>query len=254
MEELPAPVSEMITGAEIYDSSFSKEARVFFVDKEDGLFLKEAKAGMLKNEALMTSFFHSRGLSAEVLYYDTIGSKDYFITRRIPGENCIHEMYLKDPERLCDTIAGRLRSLHETDPSGCPVLNRIETYRNSVLKGIKGNNYDLDLFEGIWDFGSVDEVIDMARQGLSKLKAEVLIHGDYCLPNIILNKWRFSGFIDVGNGGLGDRHIDILWGIWTLKYNLKTAEYTDRFKDAYGRDIIDDNKLRVIAAMEIVGG
>ncbi|MCR4682109.1 MAG: phosphotransferase [Clostridiales bacterium] len=93
-----------------------------------------------------------------------------------------------------------------------------------------------------------------AEAGLSRLKSDVLIHGDYCLPNIILDGWSFSGFIDTGNGGMGDRHIDVLWGIWTLKFNLGTAKYTDRFIDAYGRDRIDPCLLRRVAAMEMIGG
>ena len=86
------------------------------------------------------------------------------------------------------------------------------------------------------------------------LKKEVLLHGDYCLPNIILNNWKFSGYIDLGCGGIGDRHIDVLWGIWTLNYNLGTATYTGRFIDVYGRDMIEPEKLRMIAAMEMIGG
>ncbi len=86
------------------------------------------------------------------------------------------------------------------------------------------------------------------------LKDDALLHGDYCLPNIILSDWKLSGYIDVGNGGIGDRHIDILWGIWTLNYNLGTIKYTDRFIDAYGRDKVDMAMLRMTAAMEMIGG
>ena len=93
-----------------------------------------------------------------------------------------------------------------------------------------------------------------AREGFSEMRTDALIHGDYCLPNIILKDWKLSGYIDVGNGGLGDRHIDILWGIWTLKYNLKTTRYTERFMDAYGRDLVEPEKLRCLAAMEMIGG
>ena len=85
------------------------------------------------------------------------------------------------------------------------------------------------------------------------LKSDTLIHGDYCLPNIMLDNWRFSGFIDLGNGGRGDRHIDIFWGAWTLEFNLKTDEYRQRFFDAYGRDLIDVEALRVVGAAETFG-
>ena len=59
--------------------------------------------------------------------------------------------------------------------------------------------------------------------------------------------------IDVGCGGVGDRHIDLFWGVWTLAYNLKTDRYGERFLDAYGRDGVDVSLLHVIAAAEAFG-
>lgn len=124
----------------------------------------------------------------------------------------------------------------------------------SVNSSFDQKHYEPDLFAGIWEFTSFEETWDAAQEGMRYLKPDALIHGDYCLPNIILNDWHFAGYIDLGNGGIADRHIDILWGIWTLKYNLGTAAYTDRFIDAYGRDRIEPEKLRQIAAMEMIGG
>ena len=69
----------------------------------------------------------------------------------------------------------------------------------------------------------------------------------------MLDHWRFSGFIDLGNGGLGDRHVDLFWGAWTLRYNLKTDRYCDIFFDAYGREAINPTLLRAIAAIETFG-
>ena len=67
----------------------------------------------------------------------------------------------------------------------------------------------------------------------------------------MLDNWKFSAFIDVGNGGVGDRHIDIFWGVWTLFFNLKTNAYYDRFLDAYGWDRIEPELLRTVAAFEV---
>lgn len=85
------------------------------------------------------------------------------------------------------------------------------------------------------------------------LQSRVLLHGDYCLPNIILNNWKLSGVIDVGGGGVGDRHLDIFWGIWTLWFNLKINKYHERFLDAYGRDKADESILKIVAAAEVFG-
>ena len=59
--------------------------------------------------------------------------------------------------------------------------------------------------------------------------------------------------MDVGCGGVGDRHIDLFWGVWTLSFNLKTDRYRDRFLDAYGRDRVDETALKIVAAAEVFG-
>ena len=81
----------------------------------------------------------------------------------------------------------------------------------------------------------------------------MILHGDYCLPNVMLEDWRFSGFIDLDHGGIGDRHIDLYWGCWSLGFNLKTDRYRDRFLDAYGRDMVNEELLPVIGAFETFG-
>lgn len=90
----------------------------------------------------------------------------------------------------------------------------------------------------------------VATEAAGELRTDALLHGDYCLPNVILDDWRFSGFIDLDHAGLSDRHIDVFWGSWTLWFNLHTSAYCNRFLDAYGRDVIDEGKLAAIAAME----
>ena len=247
----PPEIAAFLTKADIYDSSCSELAKVYYIDKNQGYFLKIAAAGDLKTEYLMQEYFHSIGLSTSVLFYQNIGDKDYLITEKVSGEDCTH--YFNDPERLCDTIAANLRKLHNQPTTDCPIQDRITSYVCSVHTGHDRGKYEHNLFEGLWEFPSVKIAWDVAKEGMKSLERNTLIHGDYCLPNIILNNWKLSGFIDLGRGGVGDRHIDVLWGIWTLKYNLGTAQYTDRFIDAYGRDIVDKNKLRCIAAMEMFG-
>lgn len=254
IETYPEAAVDYMKDAVLYDSSCSPQAKVTFIDKDKGYFLKEAAEGTLKTEALMTGYMHSLRLSEEVLYYGSFHGKDYLLTGKVQGEDCTHPDHLAEPERLCDTIASSLRELHEMDGKNCPVQDRIVTYAEAVKRGFDGSSYEPDLFKGIWEFDSFSDAKCAAKEGLPLLKREVLLHGDYCLPNIILDHWKLSGYIDLDCGGIGDRHIDIVWGIWTLCYNLGTVRCTDRFMDAYGRDVIEPEKLRMIAAMEMIGG
>ena len=249
--DFPACFLPLLSQNPVYDSSCSREARVYYIAGEGGLYLKSAPPGTLQAEAAMTRYFHGKGLSAEVLDYRTEG-RDWLLTRALPGEDCTHAAYLADPKRLCDTLATLLRRLHETDPTGCPIPNHADAYRLRAEENHRRGYCELDLFpEKDWGFSSPEEAWRVAEQNGKYLKSDTLLHGDYCLPNILLDNWRFSGFIDLDSGGVGDRHVDLFWGTWTLFFNLKTNRYYDRFLDAYGREAIEPELLRTVAALEL---
>ena len=248
----PSVFSPLLTGASVYDSSCSPEARVYYIDTDGGYYLKSAPKGTLTAEAMLNRYFHSKGLSAEVLAYEQT-EQDWLLTRKIPGEDCIHEQYLADPKRLCDTTASLLRQLHDTDPSGCPVPHRTENYLETVARNHRMECYDTSLFPDNWGYKTPEEAWDVVQTVGPYLKEDTLLHGDYCLPNILLDNWQFAGFIDLGCGGIGDRHIDLFWGVWTLQFNLKTDAYANRFLDAYGRDRIDPEILNSMGAFEVFG-
>ena len=244
----PARFHPLLKTASVYDSSCSPEARVWFLDKGGGFFLKTAPRGTLEREAAMNRFYRGKGLGPEVLDYLSL-EQDWMLTRRLPGEDCLS--FLDDPVRLCDTTASLLRMLHETDISGCPVPNRTADYLAAARKNYGARVWDLNLFPDNWGYATPEEAWSVVESQGKFLKTDTLLHGDYCLPNILLDNWKFSGFLDLGAGGVGDRHVDLFWGIWTLQFNLKTDRYRDRFLDAYGRDKVTEELLRVVAAAEV---
>ena len=86
----PAEIRPYLQNEDVYDSSCSEAARVYYIDSCGGLFLKKAPVGALKSEAAMTGYFHSLGLSAEVVAYVSSDEYDWLLTRRVPGEDCVH--------------------------------------------------------------------------------------------------------------------------------------------------------------------
>lgn len=251
-DEMPHNIRQFISAADLYDSSCSPEAKVYFIDKGNGYYLKRSGRGMLEREAKMAGYFHSKGLGAEVVEYIPVES-DWLLTAAVTGEDCLHEKYLAQPKRLCDTLACELRRLHETDYTGCPVPDKMAEYLALAEKNHRTGNYDTSHFPDSFGYRSAEEAYAVLTTGKNALQSKVLLHGDYCLPNIILDNWKLSGFIDLGSGGVGDRHIDLFWGVWTLWFNLKTDRYGERFLDAYGRDKADKSLLKIIAAAEVFG-
>ena len=238
-----------LNGAAIYDSSSSPEARVYFIDGGCGFYLKRGTPHSLHNEAVMDNFFHKIGLGAEVVDYIT-DEYDWLLTTKVVGEDATSSKYLKNPKRLCDTIGERLRELHELDGSNAPIKDRTENYLAAAHEGYSLGKFDTSYAGDKVPFKTAEEAYKIFSERKHLLRCDTLIHGDYCLPNIIFNDWKLSGFIDLGGGGIGDRHIDIFWGAWTLVFNLKTDRYTSRFFDAYGKDKINADALLAVATAE----
>ncbi len=244
----PEEIRKFIEGSPIYDSSSSPEARVLFIDKEDGYFLKSAEKGSLSYEAVMGEYFHKKGLAPEILLY-TSEKNDFLLTKKAKGLDATDKIYLDEPKRLATKMGEVLRELHSLDFSDCPLKDRMARYFALAEENARLNKYDLSF----GNFPTKEEALRAVEDGKKVLKQDTLIHGDFCLPNIIFDSWQFSSFIDLGVGGAGDRHIDIFWGAWTLNFNLKTDAYKDIFFSAYGKENIEAEALRAVSACEVFG-
>ncbi len=262
LEEYPKELHPFLSKTDIYDSSCSSNAQVLYLSPDR--YLKIDETGELATEAALTGYFHGRGLGVEVLYYIS-ADRDYMVTRAADGQDLTH--YLDEPEYLCQVMAETLRHLHIQPIVQMPVSLRHERYLDSAAGPADGGYYDRSVLMDRFPVRSQAEAWQIMQENKHLLQADTLIHGDYCLPNIVLsspqsalNETRLqthqdvrTTLIDLALAGAGDRHIDLYWAIWSLQYNLKTDAYTDYFLDCYGRENFDYNMLRVIAAFEVFG-
>ncbi len=243
---LPPHLRHLLDGATVYDSSCGARARVLYLDT--GYYLKLAAPGSLSNEAELGRLLYPRGLSAEVVDYVRTAERDILVTREVPGCDLTH--ICGEPLEVCRLMALALRGLHEQTTDGLPVARAQLDYAGAVRRQLDGKRHvsaELCDYFGICDD---EQTLRLAREGISSLSADTLIHGDACLPNVIQASGRLSGFIDLGGAGVGDRHIDLYWAVWSLWYNLGTADFSDAFLDMYGRDRFSAHMLRAMAAIE----
>ena len=75
----------------------------------------------------------------------------------------------------------------------------------------------------------------------------VIIHGDACLPNFVVNNGRLSGVIDVGLCRVGSPTVDLEAAVWSLRHNLGDG-WGGRFLDAYGWHVSDPETVRGFVA------
>lgn len=248
LETFPKRLWPFFQSAEVYDSSSDPSARVYYLDT--GYYVKVAPSQYLAREAEMDRLFHAIGMGVEVVAYLS-EEQDYLVTRSAAGEDLVH--LLCEPEKLCDILASALRRLHCQPICNAPVSTRHQRYMDSANGDYNGGFYDESVLMARYPIGSKEEAWKIMQENKHLLTADTLIHGDACLPNLVQSGGTFSAFIDCNMAGVGDKHIDLYWAMWSLQYNLKTDAYTDLFMQRYGKEHINEEKLRIIAAFELFG-
>jgi kanamycin kinase len=240
---IPSALQDLFAGSAVEDKSYSKTAKTFRLTRREGaVFVKLASVELLERERLMSEFLHQYGLAPEVLGFGPADEGAYLVTAALKGADGVAPGHLGEPSRLAVVYGESLRQLHELAPERCPVRGRDDELRRLA---------EASLASGDYDPGHIPEPLPHAAASLRADRPhddQVVLHGDYCLPNILLDGFRLSGFVDLGNGGVGGRHYDLYWGVWALEYNLKSNAYKDLFLDAYGRDrysaeLLDYNRI-----------
>ena len=135
---------------------------------------------------------------------------------RISGEMSCAQAYRADPHRLTRVLAEAMKRLWTVDISDCPV-DQSPAAKLSRARGIvEAGQVDLDLVDpdtfGPEGFSSPTALLQWLQENVPDCEP-VLTHGDFCLPNLFLKDWEFSGFLDLGRSGAGDKWTDIaiLW-------------------------------------------
>jgi len=230
--EIPLELRELFADSVVEDRSYSKTAKTYqLIRAGQKLFVKIAEQELLGRERRMSAFLHRHGLAPDVVGHGTCEDGAYLITTALEGRDGIATEHLAEPRRLAVAYGEALRRLHEIPVDGCPVLNRDDELRRLAETHLASHDYDAS---------HIPEPLDEAAERFLQPIPDdpVVLHGDYCLPNVLFEDFRLTGFVDLGNGGVGGRHYDLYWGVWALEYNLKSNLYKDLFLDAYGRDLI----------------
>ena len=131
-----------------------------------------------------------------------------------------------------------LKQIHQVNIENCPfnkyspeqLLSNFLAKLDSIYPEIQDNYKD----------ETKEKVIEFMKENIPTDK--VLTHGDYSMPNILINNGEIS-FIDLGELGISTKYLDIYYLMKSLKINKK-EEIFEEFLKGYGIDKINNNYIK----------
>jgi kanamycin kinase/aminoglycoside 3'-phosphotransferase-2 len=155
----------------------------------------------------------------DIIDYDTDETNEYLIMSRLHGKDAAQTKWLNDPINLVTQLGHALRHLHDNvDITNCPFDRRLTKKLEETTRYLKTLDKQLvELFAT-----APDEDL-------------VFTHGDYCLPNIMIDEelGNVVGFVDLGHAGIADRYHDLALCLRSMQYNIG-KDYSQIFLQAYG--------------------
>lgn len=236
-ESLPAALRALLADAPWHEVTLGwSGVRVFHVAGAGYLKIATRPEHDLRPEKERLDWLRGRLPAPEVRYFAAEPGRQMLLISAIGGLPSCDEQFRDGRQGEVVTLLGRaLRDLHALEIKSCPFDRRAD----ALLAEAQCNVVS----------GLVDEsAFDAGRQGRSpqSLYAELLAtrpareelvfaHGDYCMPNILIDAsaLRVTGFVDWGRAGVADRYLDLALAARSITVNWG-AEWVPTFFAAYG--------------------
>jgi aminoglycoside phosphotransferase len=236
---LPTPLAQMISGYKWRQNNAGfSPAKVFRLDAENkkSLYLKispRSLAHSLLQEKTKLEWLKNRLPVPEVLMFAEDESADYLLLSAIRGADASDASLKADIPRVIEQLTRGLKTIHSLPIENCP-FDESNDYKIPLAgKLVENNLVDEDDFDEIRQGRAAADLFQELIAAKPDDEDLVFTHGDYCVPNIIFENGRLSGFVDWGNAGVADRFQDIALLTRSVIYNFG-KEYEKSVYKIYG--------------------
>ncbi len=253
--QLPAELEALLQGSRFQrDTLGCSSASIFRIDGPSGIasaYLKVQRSTEdddLLREASMLAWLRGRLPVPEVLHFSQEGDTQYLLISAIPGQNAADSELLIESraEATVRALARGLRLIHALPVADCPFTRRLDVVLSEARQRVAQGLVDAADLQPENQGRTAEDLLAQLLALRPDREDLVFTHGDYCLPNIILQGGEVSGFIDWGRGGIADRYTDLGLVVRSLKYNLGLAngqQLLSAFWQEYGVEHVDGAKI-----------
>ncbi|HCK10686.1 MAG TPA: APH(3') family aminoglycoside O-phosphotransferase, partial [Candidatus Latescibacteria bacterium] len=142
------------------------------------------------------------------------------LTDGIPGMSSETESCHDDKARLVEMLASVLIDLHVLPIDDCPIDRGPEQLLARGRKRVETGIVTQQMVDDQGLSGSPSEALQELVHRMPSTSKLVFTHGDYCLPNVMIQEGRVSGLIDLGYAGISDAYRDFVAADYSIARNL----------------------------------
>ena len=254
LPDLPPSLHHHVADAEWEEVTFGYSgARVFRLTRAGQLpcYLKMVPMGPLRRElrAEREALVWLRGrLPVPVALAYAEDAEDagftYLLLSEVAGIMSCDAVFADDIPAIARLLGAGLRQIHALAYSSCALDQRLERKLALAAENIAAGLVDeADMDEHEWT-GNPHGLLRWLSEHRPATEDLVFTHGDYCLPNVLINAERIgiSGYIDLGRAGIADRYQDLALAARSLTYNFGPG-WEPLLWEAYGLGAVDSAKL-----------
>lgn len=244
-----APIKGGASGAGLY--RFSREDHD---DKILKIVKIESELDSQQIEVDLYAWLENKLVVPEVEHFDAVNSPDgqlyeVLVMTELQGENLKVWPEKASNLEIVKVYGEALKALHSLPFEDCPVRVNLDDRLRDAAWRLENGDVDEENFEG--QFSGVPANVLLEELAATKPQELDLVcaHGDYCLDNLMAMTSKdvglpiepidrknmtleFSGFLDMGRGGVQDRYQDIALAVRSIKKRLG-PEFVVPFIEAY---------------------
>ncbi len=249
VSQLPAGVRAMIGTTSGHETMLGwSGVRVFRL--ADGRYLKISDHPQtdslrdLRPEAARLAWLRGRLPVPDLLAFDDGPDRQVMLMTGIPGLPSFDARFQGHERQIIEVLAEGLRLIHAVDVADCPFDQRLDVMIAAAQRRLVAGQVDESDFDAVRQGRTAHSLYAELVATRPAETCLVLAHGDYCMPNILIDPATrtLAGFIDWGGAGIADRYLDLALAARSITYNWGAAWVTPFFA-AYGLVDADAEKI-----------
>ena len=215
-EKMPEQIRKMTEGLPYTkDTIGMSDSRVLLFD--DMVLKIENQNKMTEQQNAMLRWLQGKLPVPQILWSENAEGRSWLLMTRIRGEMSCAESCMKKPAETVAAIAEGIHRFWSVDLMDCPAENSVDRMLReagehlAVRKTCEWN--------GTHGFTSPEKQLIWLEQNKPG-EDTVFSHGDYCMPNVLLDNGTISGLNDLAQSGAADRWYDITLMLQSLERNF----------------------------------